>query len=385
MAKRSRIHGERPIERSMAALRVRVLTDPAELAAIAGPWDALVRNAALPCPFALQPWLDERMRRLAGRVSPAILVAERGGEVVGGLPLGVERRVGVRVAGLLPGDTVSHVDILAADEEAGEAIVAALATVPADLIVATGIVPASRLAQAPGFRLVERERSPFLLMPDGWDAAYTGLVSSRRRREHARCARRLAAVGEVTFSDHRTPEAVVAGLEEAFALHDGRFAAAVDRSDFRSPVDRATHLSKARRLAEAGHVRLALLRVEGELAAFGYSLVVGDVGWLFRSAIAERFVIGQPGIQLLHHALREMAAEGVTRVEFLGGAYPYKLAHATGEVPLLQATGYAAGAPARVVLAAQRAAVGARVTLKRSETLRRAYVSSRRLLGRRAA
>lgn len=365
--------------------RTRIVTDPAEFAQLGDRWDDLVRSSPRPCAFLLHSWLSERIQFHDCRRSLAVITVERDGELVGALPLGVRRVLGARAAELLSGDSVSHGDVLAADRDAADAVVRALPEVPADFVMATGILPDSHLAAAPRFRFTERERAPFVDMPDGWAAAYAERTSSRRRREHARLGRRLAESGAVEFEVLTDGDEIVAALHEAFELHAARFETGVDRSDFREPADRASHIVRARLLAEDGAARFATLRVDGRLAAFGYYLVVGDVAWMYRCAFDPAMAATQPGIQLLLYCFQQASAEGVKRVEFLGGEHAYKLVFATGSEPLLQGIGYATSVAGQAAVASMRTAVAARVALKRHEPLRRAYAEGRRALRHLAA
>ena len=139
-------------------MQTRIVTDPAEFAAMRDRWDALVQAAPRPCAFLLHSWLAEQIQFYDGRRSLAVITVERDGELVGGLPLGVRRLLGARAAELLSGDFVSHADVVAADRDAADAVLHALPTVPADFVVARGIVPDSYLAAAPRFHFIERER-----------------------------------------------------------------------------------------------------------------------------------------------------------------------------------------------------------------------------------
>src|SRR5262249_21377623 len=163
-----------------------------------------------------------------------------------------------------------------ADAGAARAIVGTMATLPADFVVVGGVVPEAHLAQAPGLRFMERQRAPFVEMHDGWETAYRSRFSGHRRREHGRARRRLADQGDVAFTTVRDPDGIEDALREAFALHETRFDDALDRSEFRDNDHREFHVAKGRSLAAGDVARLATVRVDGELAAFGYFFVVGD-------------------------------------------------------------------------------------------------------------
>src|SRR5262249_48972586 len=161
---------------------------------------------------------------------------------------------------LLPGDSVSHCDLLAADAGAARAVVGTLATLSADFVVLGGLVPESHLAQAPGLRFMERQRAPFVEMHEGWEQAYQSRFSGHRRREDGRARRRLADQGDVAFTTVRDADGIERTLREAFALHETRFDDALDRSEFRAHDHREFHVAKGRSLAAGDVARLATVR-----------------------------------------------------------------------------------------------------------------------------
>ena len=71
---------------------------------------------------------------------------------------------------------------------------------------------------------------------------------------------------------------------------------------------------------------------------------------------------------------RPPSEEGLTRVEFLGGAERYKTELADGFEPLCHGLGLATGARARAVVAARLGVIRLRLRVKRSPTLHRLYM-----------
>jgi CelD/BcsL family acetyltransferase involved in cellulose biosynthesis len=81
-----------------------------------------------------------------------------------------------------------------------------------------------------------------------------------------------------------------------------------------------------------------------------------------------------PGLVNTLDTIETAAGEGLTRVEFLGGAERYKQELADRFEPLFQGIGLARGPLARVMVEARLTYIRARLRLKRNESLRRVYM-----------
>jgi CelD/BcsL family acetyltransferase involved in cellulose biosynthesis len=119
--------------------------------------------------------------------------------------------------------------------------------------------------------------------------------------------------------------------------------------------------------------RIALLRVGGRAVACNYFFVLGDRMYFHELAFDPVLARWSPGQVMTLAALEAAAAEGVRRVEFLGGAERYKLELADRLEPLYQGIGLASGAHGRAAAAARAAAVRARLRLKDTPARRLYY------------
>ena len=178
-----------------APLELATITDAAGFAALADGWDDLAAALPRPTPFMLHAWLEEWWRHLGGDARLAVAVARREGRLVGGLPLMIHRRFGVRTAAFIGGNDSALADLLLAEgepETTAQALVDELRKQPFDMLDVFGLPAGSRLARAAGSDLVAHERveAPVMLMPDGFDAAYRAKRGSKRRAEHRRRMRR---------------------------------------------------------------------------------------------------------------------------------------------------------------------------------------------------
>jgi CelD/BcsL family acetyltransferase involved in cellulose biosynthesis len=386
----------RPLRRpSVTALPSRLelatITDTAGFAALADGWDALAGALPRPSPFMLHAWLEEWWRHLGDGARLSVVVARRDGRLVGALPLMIQRRFGVRTAAFIGGGDSALADLLLAEGEpdaTAEALVDELRRQPFDLLDAFGLPAGSRLARAAGADLVAHERveAPVMLMPDGFDAAYKAKRGSKRRAEHRRRMRRLLENGEAEFSIVRTLDELRPALEEGFRINGLRWEGRPDRSLFSTEAGHDFHRAVLPRLAEMDIARILLLRSQGRVVAFQYWLAYRGSMVSNRRAFDPTFSQFSPGLLTMLHALEDASAEGLTRVEFLGGPEPYKLEFSDGFEPLHQAIGLTGGLRGRVAGRAELGMLGLRRRVRHSERLHKLYVDrlapARRLAGR---
>jgi CelD/BcsL family acetyltransferase involved in cellulose biosynthesis len=354
-------------------------------------WDRLVRSRTRPSPFLLQGWLLEWWRHYGEGGELAVHVAYRNGRLVAALPLCVRPMYGLRVLSFLGGDSASLADLLLADDERAE-VGAALAeramSSGQDFAEFSGLPAGSRLVAAlgPGLTLIERSEAPVLDLSPGWDAVYRSKLSSKKRNHHRRRRRQLDDLGRVEAAVARTPEELEQALEDAFALHVLRWDGRPDGSGFATPVGRRFHHATAKALAPLDVPRIVTLKIDGRPVAFHYYLTLEGRMFVHRIAFDPAFARFSPGVINTLDAIETAAAEGVTRVEFLGGAERYKLELADHLEPLYQGFGLARTLKGMAAVAGRVGGIRVRMNLKRSSALRRFYFEglapARRFLSR---
>lgn len=371
------------------ALTVETVTTEAGLEALAPGWDELVLAMPRPSPFLLHAWLVHWWRHF-GDGELAVHTARRDGRLVAALPLAIRRRGGVRVAGFVGGGHVELADLLLAPGEPPEvaaAVVDRAAAGAHDLAIFYGLPRGSRLERALAPRrltLLDRAEAPVLDLSAGWEDVYARKVPSKRRYEHRRKRRKLGELGAVEVRLARTWPELEPVLEEAFRLYALRWEGRPERHGFASPRGRAFHRAAYEALAARDAVRIVSLHVGGRAVAFHSYFVVGETLCSDRLAFDPALAQWSPGFLNTLDMLEAASAEGLTRVEFLGGTEEYKLVFADGLEPLHEAVGLARTPLGQAAAAARVAAVRARRRLKRSERLRRLYYDgltpARRLL-----
>ncbi|HET9323354.1 MAG TPA: GNAT family N-acetyltransferase [Gaiellaceae bacterium] len=374
-----------------ARLALGTATTEAELFGLAGQWDDLVRSTPRPSPFLLHPWLVEWWRHYGEGGELAIHLARREGRLVGALPLCVRRERRLRVLSFLGRDP-GLADLLLAEGEGSETASALAGRAVAsghDFAAFAGLPAESRLVEGLGpsaLTLVSRSEAPVLDLSRGWEEVYGTRLSSKKRAHHRRRRRQLAELGRVKVEVARTATELERTLEEAFRLHVLRWNGRPDGSGFTSPVGKAFNRAAIRALAPLDVPRIVLLRIDGRAVAFHYYLVLEGRMYVHRIAFDPAFGRLSPGMINTLDAIENAAAEGATRVEFLGGAERYKVELADHLEPLYEGLGLAGTVQGRAAVTGRLAVIRARKRLKRSPALRRFYFEglapARRMLGR---
>jgi CelD/BcsL family acetyltransferase involved in cellulose biosynthesis len=374
-----------------AGLTLGTISTETSFAGLADQWDGLVRSRPRPSPFLLHAWIVEWWRHYGDGGELALHVAVRDGALVGALPLCLRSRYGLRVLSFVGGHT-SLADLLVADGERPE-VAAGLAAQAAsgaqDFAEFSGLPSASRLVAELGssrIRLIERSEAPVLDLSRGWDEVYRTKFSAKKRSHHRRRRRQLAELGRVEVAVARTSAELEQALEDAFTLHTLRWDGRPDGSGFASPLGRSFHHATIQALAPLDVPRIVTLKIDGRAVAFHYYLALEGRMYVHRIAFDPAFGRFSPGLINTLDAIEIAASEGVTRVEFLGGAERYKVEVADRLEPLYQGFGLARSLKGRAAVAGRLGGIRMRRRLKRSAAVRRFYFDglapARRLLGR---
>jgi CelD/BcsL family acetyltransferase involved in cellulose biosynthesis len=354
-------------------------------------WDDLVGAMPRPSPFLLHGWLVAWWRHESHGAELAVHVARRGERLVGAVPFCVKRRLGVRVTGFLGGVHSALADMIVAEGEPEETVTALAdraAATKHDLADLFGLPAGSKLgrALAPRLLTIQRVEAPVLDLSPGWDAVYRAKTDAKKRNLHKRRRRQLSELGALEVVRARTPGELEAALEEAVRLHELRWSGRPDGSGFATVAGRRFNLEALLSLAAQDIPRIVLLRLDGRAIAFHYFLVYRRTMYVYRLAFDPAFARFSPGLVNTLDALEWAAAEGVTRVEYLGGDERYKVELSDRMEPLAQGLGLARTPKGWALVALRLGMITTRRRLKRSPALRRFYVEAlapaRRLLAR---
>jgi CelD/BcsL family acetyltransferase involved in cellulose biosynthesis len=364
-----------------AGLDVATAATLGQLEALGDGWDDLVRSMPRPSPFLLHAWLVEWWRYHGDGADLAVHHATRDGRLVGALPLFTHRRSGLRVTEFLGGRASALADVLVldpSDDETVRALIDRAASSRQDLADLFGLPAGSRLASMLGpdrLRVIERIEAPVLDLTAGWDATYKAKTDSKKRNLHRRRRRQLAELGRLDVRRARTLDELEPALEEAFRLHESRWAGRPDGSGFVTETGKRFHRAALRALAAQDVPRIVTLELDGRPIAFHYFFAFCNRMYVHRLAFDPELSRFSPGVINTLDAIEAAADEGIERVEYLGGGERYKLELADRLEPLHQGIGLAGNIRGRAVVAARLAAIQARRRLKRSSTLHRLYLN----------
>jgi CelD/BcsL family acetyltransferase involved in cellulose biosynthesis len=374
-------------------LKMGTITTEAEFAPLEARWDELVRAMRRPSPFLLHGWVREWWRNNHDRIEPEIHVAYQDGELVGAAPLCVTKRAGLRMLSFQGGSQSALADLLVDGESSvATRLAERIACSRHDFANLYGLPAESRLVDALGpgrLRLVERSEAPVLDLRDGWEAVYRAKMSPKSRSLHGRRRRQLERLGRLEYTVARTPDELEPALEECFALHEVRWNARPDGSQFATPAGRRFHRAALRNLAPFDVLRIVTMRLDGRPIAFHYDFLLEGRLYVHRLAFDPAFARQSPGLLTTLEAIRNAADEGATFVEFLGGAERYKVQLADRFEPLYEAIGLARTLQGRAAVAGLESGIRVRKRLKQSPRLHRFYYDgltpARRALGRAVA
>ena len=322
-----------------APLAVEDVADRAGIAALSVEWERLRAEVSAAGgtsgPFLSPAWFAVWASAIAPR--PRILVAHRGGRVMGLLPLLWERRrlagMPARVLRSLSDNHSQRFDVLLSPSEPQPAAAALWRHLRRlddwDAIelreIPDGPSGAARLcaeAQAGGHHTGARPamRSPFIELSAGVER----LGSAKFRANLRRRKKKLEAeVGPLTLErvEARGPE-LEAALDEGLALEKAGWKGAKKSAIACDPRLRRRYLQLARSFQARGQLALCFLRAGGRRVAFHFAMIEEGVYFLFK-----------PGFdpQLSHYGLGHLLVEaviqglpGLRELDLLGDDMPWK-------------------------------------------------------------
>ena len=349
---------------------------------LAGSWDDLVRTMPRPSPLLLHGWLSAWWRHFGNGGELAVHVALRDGRLVGALPLCVLRHRGSSVLTFLGGIHSALADLLLAEGESssvGAALAERVVDGSSDYDFADlfGLPASSRLVEAFGptqFHLIVRAEAPVLeLNGQSWETVYRAKTTSKRRNLHKRRRRQLSELGRLETKVARRLDELEPVLEDAFALHDLRWADRPDRSEFTTPAGKRFQREALAALAELDAARIITLALDGRPIAFVYFLALEGSVFCHRLAFDPEFGRFSPGTVNRFDALEAVSQEGVQRIEFLGGDERYKMELADRQEPLYEALGLGRSVQGKAAIGARLNTIRLRRFLKRSRAIHRFY------------
>jgi CelD/BcsL family acetyltransferase involved in cellulose biosynthesis len=312
-------------------LAVEEVRDRAGLFALASEWERLCAETNRPGPFYRPTWFAIWAASLANDLR--VLVAHRGGRVVGVLPLMMERR---RLAGLparvlrsLSDDHSQRFDLIVAPAE--PKVVAAalwrhlrdmggwdaleLREIPDQGSAAEDLIVAAE-ASGHATRRWAAMQSPYLLIPDDKDQIGSAKFRSNLRRRKKKLE---AEIGPVSLEKVTTD--LDAALKEGFALEAAGWKGERGTAIACDPALFSRYSQLAKAFAARGELALYFLKAGQRRVAFHFALIEDGVYFLFKPGFDPALSNYGLGHLLIDAVIRE---SGIHELDFLGDDMPWK-------------------------------------------------------------
>jgi CelD/BcsL family acetyltransferase involved in cellulose biosynthesis len=303
-------------------------------------WNDAVDRAAIAHPFLRHEWVRTWWECFGTGATPHILVVRRDGRITAIAPLLRETTsmYGLRVRRIrfIQNDHTPRTDIIVASDadESYRAIWSALRN-DADrwdvlqlsqlehgsptLRILTGLATADGRATG----VWKSGESPYLPLTGTWDA-YLGSLPAKFRSNLRNRLARLARLGEPMLEVLTDRAVIHAACEDVWRLEPSgwkRDAGTAIMCD--AEVHRFYH-ALIDRGSEAGWLRLLFLTVGGRRIATSYGACFRHRLFLFKTGYDPEYATCSPFKLLTYFAVRDAYAQGLTEVDFLGDAEPWK-------------------------------------------------------------
>ncbi len=166
--------------------------------------------------------------------------------------------------------------------------------------------------------------SPFIELPDGYDSWFSSLGRDMRRNIR-RARTRLAELGKLEAVCCDSSENWQEDLESCFTISARSWKGPTGKN-LGGRADRRQFITEfTEEAAKRGWASIWLLKLDGKAIAFELHLRRGDVVLPLAADFDQEYREHSPGVALRSHILEELAAAGVTRYDFGGTVYGYKM------------------------------------------------------------
>ena len=166
--------------------------------------------------------------------------------------------------------------------------------------------------------------SPYLSLTGTWDEYLTRLPAKFRSNLRNRISR-LTKIGEPSLEVLSTRSAIEAACEEAWRLESSGWKQEAGTAIASNPAVHRFYTTLVERGTAAGWLQLLFLKVGDRRIATSYGARFKDRLFLFKTGYDPEFATGAPFKILTYLAIRDAYAQGLTEVDFLGDAEPWKL------------------------------------------------------------
>jgi CelD/BcsL family acetyltransferase involved in cellulose biosynthesis len=166
--------------------------------------------------------------------------------------------------------------------------------------------------------------SPYLQITGTWEGYLNGLSAKFRSNLRNRLSR-LTKIGSPSLEVLTDRRAIEAASEEAYRLESSGWKREAGTAIASDPAVHRFYTALIERGASAGWLQLLFLKVGDRRIATSYGACFDNRLFLFKTGYDPEFATGAPFKILTSLAIQEACARGLTEVDFLGDAEPWKL------------------------------------------------------------
>lgn len=305
-------------------MRIETVTTGERLGALGPAWDALWRARPDATPFQSPHWLLPWWRAF-GSGEIFVIAVHDDDRLTALAPFFILRDEDDSL-GMLFGTGVSdYLDVLGDASHVGEALASADCRMwdlqqlrPESPLLA--VTPPGGWSDA----VEDHDVCPLLDLRGAGDVLQNiGSTHFRKKlRYFRRCAAREGAVEYIAA----TPGNLDALLDALFDLHAARWKARGLPGVLADDAIRAFHRDAARRMLDAGALRMYAMRIGGRTAAIFYGFAHHATVYYYLGGWDPALERLSPGMLIVAHAIEEAVREGAASFDFLRGAEDYKYA-----------------------------------------------------------
>ena len=318
-----------------------IVSDYARFVDLEAEWNDAVDRAAVPHPFLRHEWLRTWWECFGGSRSLHIIVVRAGGRILAIAPFMRERvqmyGVPIRKIDLLHNDHTPRADVIVAGppEDAYRAIWNGLLATGREWdLLQLSRLPADSATRAAFAQLAGEEHcstglwqgdvSPYLTLAGTWET-YLASLSAKFRSNVRNRLSRLMKLGEPRLEVLEDGPAIEAARSDALRLEASGWKAEAGTSICSDPAIERFYTLLAERATTRGWLRLLFLTVGGQRIATSYGSCHRGRLFLFKTGYDPEFAACSPFKLLTYFAIQAAYEEGLTEIDFLGDAEPWKL------------------------------------------------------------
>jgi CelD/BcsL family acetyltransferase involved in cellulose biosynthesis len=326
---------------SSGACGVEIVTDYTEFLALERVWNDTVSRADVMHPFLRHEWVRTWWDAFGAGRQLQVLIVRVDDEIAAIAPLMRESvvmyGVPVRCIRLIQNDHTPRTDFIVAShpEESYRAVWNSLR----DSRNAWDVVQLNQLENGSAISAAfvqhaaadgcstgvwKSSDSPYLTLTGTWDDYLNGLSAKFRSNLRNRLSRATKA-GEVTLEVLVERDVIRAASSDAWRLEASGWKQTAGTAITCEPAVHDFYSNLIDRGTEAGWLQLLFLRVGGQRVAVSYGACFQRRLFLFKTGYDPEYATCAPFKLLTYFAIRDAYERGLTEVDFLGDAEPWKL------------------------------------------------------------